>query len=226
MKKTLGAKFFAITFLSAFTLLGLGAGTACAQDLRLSEPEFKNGATVLEALKNRKSGREFDSGRALDGQRLSETLWAAGGINRKAAGGGKPGRTAPSAQNSQSIDIYAFLSGGIYRYEPAAHKLVLIKTGDFRAAAGVQGYVAGAPLNLVYVARLHDVPGGTDTDRLVNAAYDAGHISENVYLYCAASGLNAIVRLSIDRDALRELLGLKDDHEPLLGQTVGFPPQS
>lgn len=226
MKKTLGVNFFVITLLSVFTLLGLEAGMACAQDLRLSEPEFKSGATVLEALKNRKSDREFDSTRALDERRLSETLWAAGGINRKAAGGGKPGRTAPSAQNSQSIDIYAFLSDGIYRYEPADHKLALIKKGDFRAAAGVQGYVAEAPLNLIYVARLPDVPGGTETNRLVNAAYDAGHISENVYLYCAASGLNAIARLSIDRDALRELMGLKDDHEPLLGQTVGFPPQS
>ncbi|UQZ90020.1 nitroreductase [Deltaproteobacteria bacterium Smac51] len=222
--KIVGARYLVAAVISAFIcVLLIGPTMAFADEtIKLSEPKFKSGATILTALKNRKSDRSFDSARALTQQQLSELLWAAGGVNRPAVDGEKPGRTFPSGHNSQCIDIYAFMSDGIYRYEPEAHELKLIQKGDHRAATGVQNYVADAPLNLLYVAHMSQAPGSTEMDKRVNVSYDVGHMSQSVYLYCASSGLNVIVRSSIDQEALRKLLGLNNTYEPLLGQTIGF----
>ena len=55
------------------------------------------------------------------------------------------------------------------------------------------------------------------------ASVAAGAISQNVYLFCASSGLSTVLRAWIDRDAIADALGLTHDQHVLLSQTVGFP---
>jgi len=45
--------------------------------------------------------------------------------------------------------------------------------------------------------------GGVGGDRDVYAAADAAFVSQNVYLWCAATGYPRVVRGSIDRPAWR-----------------------
>ncbi len=188
--------------------------------IKLAQPDFKSGLTVLEALKNRKSDREYGSGE-LSHQQLSEVLWAAGGVNRHLEDG-KVGLTSPSSHNDQSMIIFAFTKDGIYKYDPLKHELALVLSGDHRASAGIQSYVASAPLNLIYVADMSKVTGDTSAYKWRAIHMDAGHISENVYLYGASAGLNVISRTTIDRTELKEILNLNDNFEILLGQTVGL----
>jgi len=184
----------------------------------LPPPETAGKMTLMQALMKRRSVREFDA-RALPIELLSTLLWAAFGINRPDAGG----RTAPSAHNWQEVRVYAALADGLYRYDPAPHVLHRIVAGDLRALAGVQGFVATAPLNLVYVADFSRMDETGAEERAFLAAADSGFIAQNVYLFCAAAGLAAVVRGLIDRRRLAAAMGLGVQERILLAQTVGFP---
>jgi SagB-type dehydrogenase family enzyme len=175
-------------------------------------------ATLEQALKARCSTRSFGPG-TLSIETLSALLWSAFGINRPQSGG----RTAPSAHDWQEIDVYAVLAEGAYRYDAGGHRLMLAKVEDLRAATGTQDYVAGAPLNLVYVADFARMTGARDDDeRGFLAGADAGCIAQNVYLHCAGAGLATVLRGLIDRRRLAHALGLAPTQRIALAQTVGF----
>src|SRR5581483_6796388 len=150
----------------------------------------------MQALKERKTSREF-SPTKLAPQVLSNLLWAANGVNRP---DGK--RTAPSAWNSQEIDIYVATSDGFFLFEPKPHRLVAVNSDDLRAATGSQAFVKDAPVNLVYVADFAKMTSGSADDRAVYSAIDAGIVSQNVSLFCASEGLATAVRGTIDRPRL------------------------
>jgi SagB-type dehydrogenase family enzyme len=172
----------------------------------------------MQTLNERHSSREF-SARPLSQQVLSNLLWAAAGVNRP--GSGK--RTAPSARDWREIDIYVTLPDGVYRYDADAHGLYLVRNEDLRAATGLQDFVAQAPLNLVYVANLDRMQGADAEHKHFYAATDTGFIAQNVYLFCASEGLACVVRGSVDRTALATKLGLADQQQVTLAQTVGYP---
>lgn len=171
----------------------------------------------MQVLQERKSTREF-SEEALSKQDLSNVLWCAYGVNRPDS----KHRTAPSAMNRQDIEVYAFLEKGIYLYEPWKHELHLIKAGDYRASTGTQGFVAHAPLNLVYVSDYRKFGSGRDQSAIMwMACLGAGHCSQNVYLYGAAAGLGVVVRASINVDDVAKLLNLNPEQHVMVAQTVG-----
>ena len=203
--------------------LFLSSGPAWAQNevIRLPQPDLAKGKTVMLAIQGRKSDRVFSS-KDLNHQQLADIVWAAAGVNRR-IDEEKMGRTAPSSHNDQAVDTYAFTKNGIYKYDPIRHELNLVLEGDHRDKAGIQSYVASAPLNLLLVADMSKISGDTDRDKLLAAGMSVGHMSENVYLYSAATDLNVICRSNIAHDELRLLLKLGRHFEPLLGVTVGYP---
>ena len=183
----------------------------------LPAPEKQGGMPLMEALAKRQSGREF-AGRELPAEVLSSLLWAAFGVNRPDGY-----RTAPTAINSQEIDVFLALPQGAYLYDASAHSLQLIAGYDLRRITGYQDFVDGAPLDLVFVAdyrRMAMVPAG---QRESYASVAAGAISQNVYLFCASTGLSTVLRAWINREAIADALGLTHDQHVLLSQTVGYP---
>jgi nitroreductase len=194
------------------------AGTAVPARIVLPAPRTTGGMPLLDALRQRRSGRDF-ADRTLPAQLLSDLLWAACGINRPELGK----RTAPSARNWQEIDVYVVLAGGVYLYDATAHALEPVAGGDLRAVAGTQPFVATAPLNLVYVAETSRMEGATPEQSDAYAAADAAFIAQNVYLFCASEGLATVVRASVDRPALARAFGLRPSQRVALAQTVGFP---
>ena len=183
----------------------------------LPKPKLDNTVTLVAALRARHSTREF-APTPLPAQALSDLLWAACGVNRE---DGR--RTAPSAKNWQEIDVYVVLAGGAYVYNAKVHALRGVAAGDLRAATGVQDLASSAPLDLVYVADLSRMSGASAEDRDRYAASDAAFVSQNVYLWSAATGLATVVRGSVDRAALGKALGLRGDQRIVLAQTVGYP---
>lgn len=189
--------------------------TTMAQHITLPKVEKSNSTTLMQALENRHTGRDYQP-QALSAQQLSNLLWCANGINRK---DGK--RTAPSARNCQEIDIYALTAEGIYLYLPEKHILEQVKAGDFRAQIGMQPFTHTAPLLLVYVANYGRMKDMDDEARNLYGATDCGNVCQNVYLYCAAAGLETVELGSIRRDAFTGLVPVNG--KVILGQAVGMP---
>lgn len=194
---------------------------AMAEDdavLKLPPPQMPRSTLLVDALKARRSSREF-SEKPLPLGLVSSLLWTAFGINRLDSGK----RTAPSAHNWQEIDVYAALADGMYHYDAVAHALRRTVPGDLRRLTGVQDFVERAPLNLVYVANLSRMTDASAEDRAFFLAADAGFIAQNVYLFCASEGLATVVRGLVDRKALAAAMKLRPDQRIVLAQTVGYP---
>lgn len=183
----------------------------------LPPPQWPEHANLRQALEARRSTRDFVID-TLPLAQVSSLLWAAFGINRPASGG----RTAPSAHDWQEIDVHAVFAEGAYRYDARSHRLMLVKAEDLRALAGTQDFVAGAPLNLVYVADFARMTNARPEEREFLAGADAGCIAQNVYLACAVLGLGTVVRGRVDRRALARALGLPATQRIALAQTVGL----
>lgn len=208
--------------LSALGRLGPRPVARRAQARRaLPAPKLAQGASLWSTLAKRQSARDFAAD-SLSERELAQLVWAAAGINRPA----HHGRTAPSAMNSQEIDLYLACAEGVYRYDPEGHELILEVELDLRGMSGVQDFVEVAPLELLFVfdpARMKLVPSA---DRLRYAAAAAGAMAQNVYLACAALGLECVVRGWFDAEKLGQAMGLGAGQQVLLAQTVGKPPAS
>ena len=204
--------------LSAAVLANSSAQAASEPTImQLPAPKMSGGVPLMEALKLRHSTREY-SDRPLPLPVLSDLLWAAFGINRPSGD-----RTVPYWRHIMVIDVYAVMADGVWFYEPKAHQLRKHLSGDIRAATGQQDFVAGAPLNLVYVAhgeRMHDV---APEERRLYASVDAGFIGQNVYLFCASENLAVVVRGAVNRAELAKAMKLRPDQKVILAQTVGQP---
>lgn len=186
--------------------------------LALPPPTAQGGMTLIQALKARRSSREF-SAKELPLQVLSDLLWAAFGVNRPKSGG----RTAPSAHDWEEIDLYVALKSGLSVYRAKEHALRQVSAQDVRAQTGIQPFVAQAPLDLVYVADLSRMTQASEEEKRWYSGPDAGFIAQNVYLFCASAGLATVVRGMVDRTALAKTLRLKPDQQIILAQTVGYP---
>lgn len=185
--------------------------------IRLDAPDKNRGLSVMKALEQRKSDREF-SEKKLSLQDLSDLVWAANGVNRPESGK----RTAPSAMNRQDIEVYVCMTEGTYRYEAGKHELHLVTEGDCRpAVAGGQAFVEKAPVCLVLVSDLSKF-GGDEQQRKLTGAMDAGIVSQNVALFCAGVGLVTVPRMSMDQAQLRKALKLTKDQYLMLNLPVGY----
>ncbi len=186
--------------------------------IKLTEPDKTLDVSLMQALSDRKSQREFAE-KQLSLEELSSLLWAANGVNRE---DGR--RTAPSAVNSQDIDIYVCMASGAYLYDAKQSQLERITTEDLRpAVCGQQQLVA--PMFLVMVADLSRYPEGIASQRQVVeglAKMDAGYVSGNIGLYCAAAQFATVPRASMDKEALTKALNLKDSQILILNNPVGY----
>ncbi|MGM9818782.1 MAG: SagB/ThcOx family dehydrogenase [Paludibacteraceae bacterium] len=179
-----------------------------AENIKLPTPVKNGGKPLMEALNARQSTRVF-SEKELSANTLSNLLWAAFGYNRTDK------RTAPSAMNKKSIDIYVATKNGIYLYDAKQNGLQMKVKGDYRKQTGMQPFVGSAFMEIVYVAK-----NVSDNNEMLYA--DCGFIAQNVYLYCASENLGTMVRGSVPKEKLAKILGLSDKKQILLCQTVGY----
>ena len=194
------------------------AAFAADKVIKLPKPNLNRTGTVMKALSERHSTREYAS-KALSNTDLSDLLWAANGINRSSEGK----RTAPSAMNRQDIDIYVVLPQGTYLYDAKGHKLNLISEGDHRSAvAGGQAFVNNAPVSLVLVSDLSKLGDAKSNHVQLMGAMDAGIVSQNISLFCSAARLATVPRASMDLVRLKAALKLKDTQMPMMNHPVGY----
>ncbi len=193
-----------------------GARAATRSTVPLPAPRREGGLPLLSALYLRRSTRTYSS-RSLPAQTLSELLWAAFGVNRPSGD-----RTAPYWRHVMVIDVYAAMADGVWLYDPAAHELVPHLAADIRAQTGLQDFVAGAPLNLIYVAHGERMAELAPDERRLYCSVDAAFIGQNVYLYCASEGLATVFRGAVDYAKLAKIMHLPDEQFVTFAQTVGY----
>lgn len=219
--------------------------------IKLNEPDKKRGLPVMEALSVRASVRDW-SAKDLSLQDLSDLLWAANGINRPDIKK-RTAASAQNAQDvdiyvflKDGVYIYDAAGqalmpvvAGDYRKEvvapppggpggPGGPPPAKPGEAPMPKPAGPPGAKPGtpptpAPVLLILVSDVSRFRSGTPELRKEFAAIDTGIVSQNIALFCAATGLATRPRASMDRDKIRTLLKLKDTQFPLLNHPVGYP---
>jgi nitroreductase len=187
------------------------------QVIALPKPDRAGGKPLQLALQERKTTRDFKPD-PLPPQVMSDLLWATFGMNREATGG----RTAPSAMNSQEIDVYVATADGLFLYEAQPHQLRLVVPQDVRGLTSGQDFAKAAPVALIFVADLPRMVKAKPEQREFYAGMDTGYISQNVYLYCASANLGSVAH-DLDRGPLAKAMNLRPDQRIMLAQAVGYP---
>lgn len=219
---------------AAVVLLLPGVGRS--QELKviqLSPPDKTRGLPFMETLSVKASAREWAE-TDLSLQDLSDLLWAANGVNRPE----ERKFTASSAMNAHDVDLYVFMKDGAFVYDADAHALKQVLPGDFRSvammtppprppdASGAPPPPAPAPSNppvqIVLVSDSTRFRAGTEEQRYEWGAIDTGIVSQNISLFCAATGLKTRPRASMDKEKIRSLLGLADTQHVFLNHPVGY----
>ncbi len=196
-----------------------------AETIQLPAPQKDLSFSLMQALQERRSKRTWKD-EPLSEQELSNLLWAACGITQAGKYKTKSKRTAPSACNSQSIDVYVAIKEGLFRYDEKGHQLTQVLAEDIREYIGTQKRMQSAPLGLIYVSdhsRMKLYFGKDEDKKMFFSGTHAGYVSQNVYLYCAAAHLNTVVLGLVDRDKLHKIMNLKDCEKVIFTQVVGRP---
>jgi SagB-type dehydrogenase family enzyme len=219
MKTTSCKMILSVLILSvlATCLVVPSTGSEPLEPVPLPPPETSGGMPLMQTLGSRMSTKQF-SQQVIPRDQISNLLWAAFGINRPESGK----RTAATAVNCQDIEVYVVLEKAAYVYQADEHRLIPVVNRDVRSLAATQPYAELAPVNLVYVSDYDKMPDRFLDKKPIYAAFHAGSISQNVYLYCASAGLGTVVRDSVDRTGLRDALNLRKDQVIVMAQSVGY----
>jgi len=186
-------------------MAGLMATSAMAADLKLPEPDKTNQTTLISALENRHSDREF-SDKAVDNNTLSTILWAAYGVNRA---DGK--RTIPTAMDKKDLSVYVFNKDGIWLYDAAENTLKQQSEENHLDLFEMQDYMKSVPTVLVYTGSTEEY-----------AVMHAGSAYQNVELYAAANNMASIVRGYFDHQKVGEALNLPAGQRVIISQAIGW----
>ena len=179
----------------------------CDPSQRIALPEPILPETELgKALRRRRSKRQFKK-TELSLQELSNLLWCANGVNMD-LGEGRYLHTAPTASNHQEMGLYVFDEKGCSLYNPNEHSLTPLFNGDVRSFIGIQPFVEKAPIIICIAADYTRMVRHNNWKRKRYSCVDAGYVSQNIYLYCAAAKLSTVACGKINHELIKKLIGL------------------
>jgi nitroreductase len=204
--------------------------------IKLNEPDQKRGLPFMETLAVKASAQEW-SEKDLSLQDLSDLLWAANGINRPE----EKKYTASSALNAHDVDLYLFMKDGVYLYDADQHVLNPVLAGDFRsqlmltppprpkdakdgkdAPQPPRPAPTNPPIQIILISESARFKMGTPELKSEWGAIDIGIVSQNISLFCAATGLKTRPRASMDKEKIKTLLHLKDTQTVFLNHPIGY----
>ena len=137
--------------------------------------------------------------------------------------------------NAHDVDIYVFMKDGVFVYDYRNHELTPVRSGDFRSAVIMQRPPRPAapegpappppsepPIQIVLISDSDRFRAGADEVKYEWGAIDTGIISQNISLFCAATGLKTRPRASMDKERIGEILELKESQHVFLNHPVGY----
>jgi SagB-type dehydrogenase family enzyme len=192
-----------------------------ADEIEMPEPRQEGDMTLEEAIKARRSVRDYTD-QALSEEQVSQLCWAAQGVTDDWGH-----RAAPSAGALYPLELYVALSDGLYHYLPNRHRLVAISEDDVRLAvwrAGLQqDAIRDAPAVFVVVGVVARTAAkyGNRAERYV--WLEAGHAAQNLLLQAVALGLAGVPIGAFHDQQVADALSLPSSHSPLYLVPIGYP---
>jgi len=188
--------------------------------ISLPEPKLKGAMSLEEAIQRRRSKRSYIS-QELTLEEISQLLWSVQGITDERMGF----RAAPSAGALYPLEIYLLKADGLYLYLPDGHRIKRLSEKDLRRplaqAALWQGYIAQAPIDIVICAVYERVTSKYGKRGIRYTAIEVGHAAQNLHLQAVVLGLGSVPIGAFDDDAVKKVLSLPKDHQPLYIIPVG-----
>lgn len=197
--------------------------------MNLPPPILDSNVSVERAIQQRRTIRSFVN-KALTLQQFSQILWAAQGVTE--LDGIK--RAAPSGGALYPADVYAVvgdkgvahLAPGIYRYHPDNHATEKIVNGDRRSevaeASLKQMWMATAAVLFVITVQYSRITTKYGDRGIRYALIEAGHIGQNIFLQCQASGLAAGIVGAFRDNEVARAIHAQSNHEPIVIMPVGW----
>lgn len=189
--------------------------------IKLPPPLLKKDLVLFNAFSKRRSTRYFQYSNLSD-QELSNLLWCACGVNEIKEGSENPYFfTNPTASRHNEISIYVFREDGAFLYDPISHSLYKVYEEDVRKKISKLIFVKKSSVSLCIVADAAKMIHYEDTNKInYYSVMDAGYVSQNIYLYCAAKELATCACGIIEREFISEIIG-KPDIRILLIHPIG-----
>jgi SagB-type dehydrogenase family enzyme len=191
--------------------------------MKLPEPKLKSPVSLEQALRQRRSVRDYGKD-SLSVEQISQLLWAAQGITAD-----WEGRTAPSAGALYPLEIYLVagavkgLEPGLYHYHPQSHTISRKKAGDLRKkvtqASLYQDEISRAPATFI-IAAVYERTTGKYGERGIRYVHmEVGSAGENIYLQAESLDLGTVFIGAFEDEQVKGVLGI--DEEPLGIMPVG-----
>jgi SagB-type dehydrogenase family enzyme len=188
--------------------------------ISLPEPKLKGAMSLEEAIQKRRSKRSYIS-QELTFEEISQLLWSVQGITDERRGF----RAAPSAGALYPLKIYLVKADGLYLYLPDGHRIKRLSEKDLRQplaqAALRQEYIAQAPIDIVICAVYERVTSKYRKRGIRYADIEAGHAAQNLQLQAVTLGLGSVPIGAFKDNAVKKVLSLPEDHQPLYIIPVG-----
>mgnify|MGYP000554194144 CR=1 FL=1 len=199
------------------------------KNIKLPDPSYHGKTSVEEAIKKRRTIRNFQK-KSLKLSQLSQLLWSAQGITDDKGFM----RSVPSAGALYPLDIYVVvgekgvegLEPGVYHYSPRQHIINEVckndKRKDVARASLSQMWMANAPIILIITAEYKRITGKYGERGIRYAIMEVGHVAQNIFLQSESLGLGAgIVGAFYDNEVARSINAFKN-HQPLIIMPVGY----
>ena len=178
-----------------------------------------------EATLNRQSCRQY-SGKELSMNELSYLLWSTQAI-RKRINDATSKRFVPSAGSRHALETYLAvinienLKQGIYRYLPEEHRLLFIyKPENFleavTAAAKGQSFCARSNVVFYWSAIPYRMEWRYAPASVKLILLDAGHVCQNLYLACEATGCGTCAIAAYDQKSADSLVKVDGEEEMVI----------
>ena len=191
------------------------------EKILLPEPKLKGELSLEEAIYKRRSARSF-APQGLRREQIGQLLWAMQGKTDETRGF----RAAPSAGALYPLEIYLLTAEGLCHYLPSGHKLEVVSKEDQRRAlaraALSQGFISEAPLSIVICAVYERTTRKYGQRGMRYVDIEAGHAAENLNLQAVALGLGSVCVGAFNDQAVKKVLALPLDYEPLYIIPVGY----
>lgn len=203
-----------------------------ARCIALGGADFDIPLPLGAALAARRSIRDF-SETILPADLLGKLLFTCAGVNGTLAfeGVSLGARTYPSGGALYPLEIYPVIqhvdgiADGIYHYDPFAHELAEIRTGNVHEQFGAmtfgQATLATANVILFITAVLERSMWKYGQRGYRYVWIEAGHIAQNLYLVCGALGLASVAVGGFYDEEANALLGVGGDEKTIYAVCIG-----
>lgn len=215
-----------LVFILVFLFLGSIFNTARGSEdmktktIKLPEPALKSTFSVEQAIKDRRSVRNY-SDRPISTEQISQLLWAAQGITDE-----RGLRAAPSAGAIYPLEVYIIKKDGLFHYNAHGHSLDVILDEDLRSklalASWGQSSVAQASVNFVICAVYNRIKPKYKDRAVRYTNIEAGHAAQNIHLQAVALGLGSVPIGAFEDSAVAALLGVSEEETPIYIIPVGY----